>query len=262
MNPPLTLDLGHLTAGLEVYAWAFLRLSGFLMIAPLFGQSVVPGRIKIVFALVMTMMLAPLAPPTPFIDPFSATAFLTVAQQLLIGIALGFVVQVVFDALLLAGQVVANTMGLGFATLVDPTRGANTVVVGQLFLVLGLLLFLALNGHLVLLSTLAGSFRWLPPGPDGLTAPAFATIVAWGGKMFSAGALIALPAVVGLLLVNLALGVVSRAAPQLNLFAVGFPASMLLGFAMLMLSLPTLQGAFERLLLEAFTSVQQMLGGH
>lgn len=262
MNPLLTLDLGHLTAGLEGYAWAFLRLSGFLLVAPLFGQSLVPARVKIVFALVTTLMLAPLAPPARFIDPFSATAFLTVAQQLLIGVALGFIVQIVFDALLLAGQVIANTMGLGFATMVDPNRGASTVVVGQLFLILGVLLFLSLNGHLVLLGTLADSFRWLPPGPDGLTAPALATVAAWGGKMFSSGVLIALPAVVGLLLVNLALGVVSRAAPQLNLFAVGFPASMLLGFAMLMLSLPSLQGAFERLLLEAFSSAPQILGGH
>jgi flagellar biosynthetic protein FliR len=261
MSPLLALDLSHLTAGLEGYAWAFLRLSGFLMIAPLFGQSLVPKRVRIVFALVMAMMLAPLAPPAPFIDPFSATALLTVVQQLLIGVALGFVVQIVFDALLLAGQLVANTMGLGFAMLIDPNRGASTVMVGQLFLILGVLLFLALNGHLVLLGTLADSFRWLPPGPEGLTVPAFATIAAWGGKMFSAGALIALPAVVGLLLVNLALGVVSRAAPQLNLFAVGFPASMLFGFAMLMLSLPSLQGAVERLLLEAFSAAQSILGG-
>ncbi len=262
MNALMTLDLGHLTAGLEAYAWAFLRLSGFLMIAPLFGQTLVPGRVKIVFAIFLTMVLAPLTPKMPFIDPFSATALLTVAQQLLIGIAIGFVVQIVFDALLLAGQVIANTMGLGFATLIDPNRGQSTVVVSQFFLVLGMLLFLSLDGHLLLLGALADSFQWLPPGPDGLGAPAFATIAAWGGKIFSAGALIALPAVVGLLLVNLAFGVVSRAAPQLNLFAVGFPASMVLGFAMLMLSLPSLQGAVERLLLEAFMSIRSILGGH
>ncbi len=257
----LSLDFTHLTAGLEVYGWTFLRLSGFLMIAPLFGATLVPGRIKLVFALTLTMVLAPLAPPMPMIEPLSATALLTAAQQLLIGVALGFVVQVAFDALLLAGQVIANTMGLGFATMVDPSRGASTVVVGQFFLIFGMLLFLSVDGHLVLLGVLADSFRWLPPGPDGLTAPQFAAIGAWGAKMFSAGAVIALPAVVGLLLVNLALGVVSRAAPQLNLFAVGFPASMLLGFAMLMLSLPSLQGGFERLLLDALGTAQQLIGG-
>ena len=261
MSPMLSLDLTHLTAGLEVYGWTFLRLSGFLMIAPLFGATLVPGRIKLVFALTLTMVLAPLAPKLPLIEPLSATALVTAVQQLLIGVALGFVVQVAFDALLLAGQVIANTMGLGFATMVDPSRGASTVVVGQFFLIFGMLLFLSVDGHLVLLGVLADSFKWMPPGPEGLTAPAFATIGAWGAKMFSAGAVIALPAVVGLLLVNLALGVVSRAAPQLNLFAVGFPASMLLGFAMLLLSLPSLQGGFERLLLDAFGSAQHLIGG-
>lgn len=262
MNAMMAIDITHLTASMEVYGWTFLRLSGFLMIAPLFGATLVPGRIKLVFALLMTLILAPLAPPMPFIEPLSATALLTATQQLLLGIAIGFVVQVVFDALLLAGQVIANTMGLGFATMVDPSRGASTVVVGQFFLIFGMLLFLSIDGHLVLLGVLTDSFRWMPPGPEGLTAPAFAMVAAWGGKMFSAGATIALPAVVGLLLVNLALGVVSRAAPQLNLFAVGFPASMLLGFAMLMLSLPSLQGGFERLLLDGIGTAQRLIGGH
>jgi len=262
MSALLSLDLTHLTAGLEGYVWAFLRLSGFLMVAPIFGSALVPGRVKIALAMLLTLVLAPLAPPTPFIDPLSPTMLLAVAQQLLVGVAIGFVVQIVFDALVLAGQVIANTMGLGFATLIDPNRGQNTVMVSQFFLILGTLLFLAVNGHLILLGALADSFRWLPPGAEGLGVPAFATVAAWGGKIFSSGALIALPAVVGLLLVNLAFGVVSRAAPQLNLFAVGFPASMLLGFAMLMLSLPSLQGGLERLLLEAFGSIQQILGGH
>ena len=262
MNALFSIDMTHLTASMEAYGWVFLRLSGFLLIAPLFGATLVPGRIKLVFALVMTLVLAPLAPPMPLIEPLGAIALVTAAQQLLIGIAIGFVVQIVFDALLLAGQVIANTMGLGFATMVDPSRGASTVVVGQFFLIFGMLLFLAVDGHMVMLGVFADSFRWLPPGPQGLGASAFATIAAWGGKMFSAGAVIALPAVVGLLLVNLALGVVSRAAPQLNLFAVGFPASMLLGFVMLMLSLPSLQGGFERLLLEAFRMAQNLGGGH
>lgn len=261
MTALATLDFGHLAAALQSYGWVFLRLSGFLLIAPLFGATLVPGRIKLVFALVMTLILAPLVPRAPPIEPLSAVALLTAVQQLLVGIAIGFVVQIVFDALLLAGQVIANTMGLGFATMVDPSRGASTVVVGQFFLIFGMLLFLAVNGHTVLLGVLADSFRWLPPGPQDLGASAFATIAAWGGKMFSAGAVIALPAVVGLLLVNLALGVVSRAAPQLNLFAVGFPASMLLGFVMLMLSLPSLQGGFERLLLEAFRLAQHLGSG-
>ncbi|MBS0395145.1 MAG: flagellar biosynthetic protein FliR [Proteobacteria bacterium] len=258
----LTIDLARLLTELETYAWAFLRVTGFMLLAPTFGAALVPRRIKLTFALALTLILAPLSPRTDPIDPISATALLTAAQQLLIGVAIAFVVQVVFDALVLAGQVVATTMGLGFATLIDPNRGASTAVVGQFYLILGTLLFLSLDAHLALLGVLADSVRVLPPGPATLGPDAFLALARWGGKIFEAGTLIALPAVVGLVLVNLALGIVSRAAPQLNLFAVGFPISMLLGFAMLMLSLPALRGSLERLFLEALDTAGRLVGTH
>jgi flagellar biosynthetic protein FliR len=258
----LTLDFTRLLAGLEGYGWAFLRVSGFLLLAPVFGAALVSRRVKMVLALALTLILAPLTPPTAAIDPLSATALLTAAQQVLVGLAIAFVVQVVFDALALAGQLVATTMGLGFATLIDPARGASTAVVSQFYLILGMLIFLAIDGHIALLGVLADSFRVLPPGPGALGADSFLALARWGGKIFEAGTMIALPAVVGLVLVNLALGVVSRAAPQLNLFAVGFPISMLLGFAMLMLSLPTLQGNLERLFLEALDTAGRIVGTH
>ncbi|HUO95092.1 MAG TPA: flagellar biosynthetic protein FliR [Steroidobacteraceae bacterium] len=247
----LTLEFTKLLAGLQGYGWAFLRVTGFLLLAPIFGATAVPRRVKLVLALALTLILAPLSPPSAPIDPLSAVALLTAVQQILIGLAIGFVVQVVFDALVLAGQIVATTMGLGFATLVDPNHGAGTTVVSQFYMILGTLIFLALDGHIALLGVLADSVRVLPPGPSALGADTLLAIVRFSGKIFEAGVMIALPAVVGLVLINLALGVVSRAAPQLNLFAVGFPVSMLLGFAMLMLSLPTLHSSLERLFLDA-----------
>lgn len=258
----LETDYTRIVLALQAYAWPFLRVTGLLLVAPVFGANVVPRRAKMALAVALTLVLAPLVPesPTP-IAPFGALALLTAVQQILIGVAIGFAVQVVFDALLMAGQAIAMTMGLGFATLVDPSRGVTTPVVGQFFLIVGLLLFLSLNGHLLVLQVLADSFRWMPPGPQGLDASSFATLFAWGGKIFEAGIVIALPAVVGLLVVNLALGVVSRAAPSLNLFAVGFPVSMLLGFLMLVLSLPALQSSFERLLDEALGTASSVVGG-
>jgi len=258
----LTIDFTRLLAGLEGYGWAFLRVTGFMLLAPFFGAALVPRRIKLVLALALTLILAPLTPPTAAIDPLSATALLTAAQQVLIGIAIAFVVQVVFDALSLSGQLVATTMGLGFATMIDPARGASTAVVSQFYLILGMLLFLALDGHIALVGVLADSFRVVPPGATSLGPDAFLALARWGGKIFEAGTMIALPAVVGLVLVNLALGIVSRAAPQLNLFAVGFPISMLLGFAMLMLSLPTLQGNLERLFLDSIDTAGRIVGTH
>jgi flagellar biosynthetic protein FliR len=254
----LNLDLSVLTAGLETYAWVLLRVSGFMIVAPIFGSTTIAAQVRVVITIFLTLMLAPLVPATPRLEPFSSIALLTALQQVLIGFAIATVVQVVFDALLLAGQAIATTMGLGFAMLVDPNHGAQTVVVGQFFLILGTLLFIAMDAHIALLGVLADSFRWLPPGPESFDPPGFATIATWGGKMFEAGTVIALPAIVGLLLVNLALGVISRAAPQLNLFAVGFPVSMLLGFAMLMLSLPSLQDGFERLVTDALAFGEQL----
>jgi len=258
----LTIDFLRLLSGLEGYGWAFLRVTGFMLLAPIVGAALVPRRVKLVFALALTLILAPLAPAAAPVDPLSAVALLTAAQQLLVGVAIAFVVQVVFDALVLAGQLVATTMGLGFATLIDPARGASTAVVSQFYLVLGTLIFLALDGHIALIGVLADSARVLSPAPGTLGADAFLALAHWGGKIFEAGTMIALPAVVGLVLVNLALGIVSRAAPQLNLFAVGFPVSMLLGFAMLMLSLPTLQGNLERLFLEAVDTAGRIVGTH
>jgi flagellar biosynthesis protein FliR len=256
----LTIDFARLLAGLEGYGWAFLRVTGFMLLAPTFGAALVPRRVKLVLALALTLLLAPLMPAMAPVAPLSGAALLTAAQQLLVGVVIAFVVQIVFDALVLAGQVVATTMGLGFSMLIDPNRGASTVVVGQFYLILGTLVFLSLDGHIALLSVLADSVRVVPPGTAALGPDAFAAVAQWGGRIFEAGTMIALPAVVGLLLVNLALGIVSRAAPQLNLFAVGFPISMLLGFAMLMLSLPTLQGNLERLFAEALDNAGRFVG--
>jgi flagellar biosynthetic protein FliR len=261
MTEPLTLDLDRIVTALYAYAWPFLRVTGLLLVAPVLGANVVPRRVKMVLAVGLTVALAPSVPAPAPIDPLSAVALLTAAQQILIGVAIGFAVQVAFDALLLAGQAISLTMGLGFANMVDPSRGVQNTVVGQFYLIVGLLLFLAVDAHWVLIGVLADSFRTLPPGVDGIGTAGLGTLVQWGGKIFEAGVLIALPAVVGLLVVNLALGVVSRAAPQLNLFAVGFPVSMAVGFLMMILSLPVLRAGFERLLLEAFGTATTVVGG-
>ncbi|MCZ8129761.1 MAG: flagellar biosynthetic protein FliR [Steroidobacteraceae bacterium] len=255
-----TVDLDALIGALYAHAWPFLRITGLLLVAPVFSAALVPRSAKMVLAITLAVAIAPTVPPAPALEPLSALALLTAVQQLLIGVAIGFAVQVVFDALLLAGQVIALTAGLGFATLVDPSRGVTTPVVGQLYIIVGLLMFLAVDGHLLLLQVLADSFLWMPPGPAGIDSVSLATLVAWGGRIFEAGIVIALPAVVGLLVLNIALGVISRAAPQLNLFSVGFPLGMLFGFLMLVLSLPALQGSFERLLADALDVAARAAG--
>ena len=252
-------DAAGIAASVTALAWVFLRVTGLMLVAPVFGANVVATRIKVVLAVMLTSLIAPLAPAPIDLELWSAAGLLTAVTQLAIGIVLGFCVQMVFDALVLAGQTISMTMGLGFATLIDPERGASTPVLSQFLLILGLLLFLALDGHVLLLTILVDSFRWTPVGAP-LPVDGLRDLVLWGGRIFEAGLLIALPAVIALIVVNLAMGVVSRAAPQLNLFAVGFPAAMLFGFLILLLSLPVLEGSFVRLVEDAFENAAHAAG--
>jgi len=164
----------------------------------------------------------------------------------------------IFDALVIGGQTIAMSMGLGFAMLIDPQRGVSVPVLSQFLIVLGILIFLALNGHLLLLQVLANSFSWAPVGAE-LTRNSLWALAAWGSEMFSGALSMALPGVVALLVVNLAFGVMSRAAPTLNLFAVGFPVAMLLGFFVLLLNTPNMLPGIRRLMESTFTFIRSML---
>ncbi|RMG29719.1 MAG: flagellar biosynthetic protein FliR, partial [Gammaproteobacteria bacterium] len=173
------------------------------------------------------------------------------------------VLQVVFSALVMAGQLVGMTMGLGFATLVDPQNGIQVPVVSRYYVTLASLLFLALDGHLALFSLVAESFRTLPVAPIGLHADDLRRLALWGGELFAGGVLVGLPVVVALLLANLVFGVITRAAPQLNIFAVGFPATLALGFAVILFALPGFHPEFARLLGRAFAFLGSLTGsGH
>lgn len=250
---PVEFTAAQLSAWLSTLAWPLLRVSGLLLVAPVFSARVVPARIRLVAALALTPLVAMLVPPPAVgFEPLSAAGVMIAAQQLLIGIAIGFAVQIAFDALEMAGQLIAMTMGLGFATLVDPSRGAMTPVLSQFLLVIGLLLFLSFDGHVLLIAALADSFRWAPVGQAAFGPDQAFQLAGWAARIFETGLLIALPAVVALLAVNIGMGIVSRAAPQLNLFAVGFPAAMLCGFLFLLLSLPAIGEGFAGLVESAF----------
>ena len=181
-------------------------------------------------------------------------------QQLGIGLLMGFLLQLVFAAVSFGGQVIAYSMGLGFASMVDPANGVQVPVVSQYFVIIVTLSFLMLDGHLVLFYLVADSFRAMPVAVDGLTRNDLWSIVAWGSQVFAGGLLMALPAVVALLVVNLTFGVVTRAAPQLNIFAVGFPVTMLLGFWILWATLPNVEEHFSSLLNDAFQMMIDNLG--
>jgi flagellar biosynthetic protein FliR len=179
-------------------------------------------------------------------------------QQVIIGIAIGFSLQVLFDAVTLGGQLLANSMGLSFAFNTDPLHGVQTPVLGQLYSMLVMLTFLSLDGHLKLIELLVDGFRTLPIGTSGLGQEGIWSIVAWGSQLFSGALSVALPGVTALLIVNIAFGVMSRAAPQLNLFAVGFPISLVFGLLIVLAGLPSMQTTFMALLTEAFDLLRKL----
>ena len=255
----IALTTGQLEAYVAQGFFPFARIGACLMVAPMFGARFVPVRMRVLLAVALTALVAPLTPSTG-IAPFSPQGFVVVVQQLLIGVALGFAMQVVFDALGLAGQLLANSMGLSFAFNVDPLRGSSTAALGQLYIILATLTFLALGGHLALLEVLVQGFTTMPIGTEGLGREGLWNLVLWGGQLFAGAIAIALPGVTALLIVNLAFGVVSRAAPSLNLFAVGFPISLVVGLLVVLAGIGPLQEGVAQLIAQGFEFIRA-LGG-
>jgi flagellar biosynthetic protein FliR len=256
----ITLTTGQLDAWLAQLLWPFIRIGSCFMVAPAFGAQFVPARIRIVLAGAITIIVAPLIPPPAGITAFSAAGLVVTAQQIVIGVAIGFSLQLLFDAVTLGGQLLANSMGLSFAFNTDPIHGVETPVLGTLYSMLVMLTFLALNGHLALIEVLVDGFRTLPIGTTGLGQEGLWTIAIWGAQLFSGALAIALPGVTALLIVNIAFGVMSRAAPQLNLFAVGFPISLVFGLLIVLAGLPSMQGTFTHLLAGAFDLLRKLTG--
>lgn len=252
------LDLAQLPVWLGGLFWAMGRVGGLCLVAPVFGATVIPMRVRAAVVMVLTLVLAPLAPAT--IDPLSADGVATMVGQVLIGAAVGFVLRLVFEAVSLGGQLVAQSMSLGFAEMVNPQGGGSSTVLSQFYLLLVTLLFLAMDGHLRLIALLADSFRSLPPGTSAINLNGLQAVVGFGAQLFAGAVRVALPAMTSLLVVNIGFAAISRAAPSMNLFAVGFPITVSLGFIALWLALRSLPGAFDALQNQAWSLMRDLTG--
>ncbi|SDH43106.1 flagellar biosynthetic protein FliR [Pseudomonas flavescens] len=233
------------------------RIAALLMVMPIFGTQLVPTRVRLYLALAISLVVVPSLPPMPQIDAISLPAFVLIAQEILVGVMLGFMLQLFFHAFVVAGQILAMQMGLGFASMVDPTNGVSVPVIGQFFTMLVTLLFLSMNGHLVVFEVLAESFVTLPVGSGLLTAHYWelATKLGW---VLGAALILVLPAVTALLVVNIAFGVMTRAAPQLNIFSIGFPLTLVLGMVIVWISLADILSHYQTLASEALIMLREL----
>ncbi|MCC5793128.1 MAG: flagellar biosynthetic protein FliR [Chromatiales bacterium] len=246
--------------GLMALMWTLLRVGAVIMIVPVFGAMYVPARIRIGIAVVIAFALVQAGHQSPMPEPLSPAGLLAIARELLIGFSIGFVLKLAIDSALLAGQLVSTGMGLSFATVVDPGQG-GVPLLGRLYLIVATLLLLATNAHLTLIALVAQSFELMPIGSGGLGAAEARLVVEFVSLMFAGALHLALPAIISILMVNVAFGVVSRAAPTLNLFAVGFPVTLMMGFVIMALSFRSQGAVWSGQLEAAFGTIGRLVGG-
>ena len=236
------------------------RVASFVMVVPIYGNRIIPIRIKLLLSLLITLLIYPLISETPEIEALSTSMILIIFEQIIIGISLGFILQVFFHIFVLAAQMIAMPMGLGFASMVDPTNGISVTVLSQFYTLCVTLLFLAFNGHLVLFEVFIQSFSFIPIGNEFLSPYSLLKIVQMGSWMFASALLIALPAITAILVVNFSFGVMTRSAPQLNIFSLGFPFTLMFGLLIVWFTFSNFIPQFENLSRDIFLLLKDFIG--
>jgi flagellar biosynthetic protein FliR len=254
----INITSAQLDVWLATLMYPLVRLLALISSAPIFGDKQIPVRVKIGLAVLMTIVIAPTLAPMPAVPVGSMQGLLIIVQQIIIGTAMGFTMRLIFSAVELAGEFSGMIMGLGFASFYDPRNATNSAVISQWLGIIASLAFLAMNGHLMILSLVAESFHTLPVG-EMMSSKSFYAAAQWGGSIFVFGLQIALPLLAALLITNLALGILTRAAQQLNLFAIGFPITLTIGFLILSISLPLLSPILDRLTAEALSTALKLV---
>lgn len=255
----LSITSIQLDAWLAALMFPLARLLGLVASAPLFSNRALSVRIRLIVGLAIAIAILPALPAMPPVPASSSLALLMLTQQMFIGIAIGFTMRLMFAAVDVAGELIGLQMGLSFAVFFSPQTGGQTSVIAEFIGLLTLMVFITLNGHLMLIDVLVISFDWLPVTTAPSNAGAWGLIVRYGSVMYATGLLLALPMVAALLITNTALGVLTRSAPQLNLFAVGFPVTLSVGFLVLLISLNNLAPALQLLFERGFQAIDEVL---
>jgi len=242
------------------YLWPLMRISAFYFAVPVIGARTVPARIRIMLSLFTALLVVPLLPNAPTVSFMSVEGMLMMTKEIIIGLALGFALQIVMHVFVLAGQLIALKLGLGFAAQNDPSSGVSVTVLSQFYLLLATLLFLAINGHLAVINMLVNSFTTFPVGGPGLSNDDYVLIVHMFSWMFAAGLLISLPLFTSMMIVNISFGVMGRSAPQLNILNVGFPITLMFGFILMWYSLSNFLPLFNQIIEEGLSLANTLVG--
>ena len=253
------ISIDQLYLWIGQYAWPFCRIAAFFMAMPILSTQLVPTRIRLGLAVAVTLVVAPVIEPVPMVELLSIESFMIILQQILIGVTMGFVLQLLFQVFVIGGQIVAMQNGLGFAMMVDPVNGVSVASISQLYLMTVNLLFFVFNGHLAVIYLVGTSFDQLPIGMLGLPIDNYRQVADLGSWMFTGSVLVALPSIIASLVVNVAFGVISRVAPQMNIIAVGFPFTMVLGLVIIWLTLSNIAPQYDSLSADAFEYLRQMV---
>lgn len=241
--------------------WPFFRIGAAFLAMPFFGDALIPVWIRALLALSIVVITAPLMPAMPAVDLLSMTSLFLAFEQVMWGLFFGLILHFFFTIFTMLGQIVSLQMGLGMAIMNDPVNGLSVAILGRIFLLLCTLLFLSLEGHLLVIDILVQSFVVWPVG-SGITIASLDNIVSLFGWMFASALALALPAIVSMLLANISFGVMNRAAPSLNVYALGFPMTMLLGLFSVLLTVSGIPSRYTALVHETLNQLNLfMLGG-
>lgn len=254
----LALNIDLLQVVSKFY-YPFLRITGLLLYAPIFSSNLIPVRIRIVFSLVLAWLIYNTI-DVPYVDIFSARGILLALTQILVGLIFAFTLQMAFQAVTIAGEAISMSMGLAFAQIVDPSNGHSVPLLSQLFLIFITLYFVTMDMHLLIVQVITLSFVAFPIS-DFFNAESLYGFVLSSAVMFAGAIIIAMPILATLLSINIIMGVMSRAAPQLNIFTVGFPMTLFLGYVAILFFIAEIISAFDVLLRQQFVLFNQTLSG-
>ncbi|KFE48821.1 flagellar biosynthetic protein FliR [Pseudomonas congelans] len=258
MQPMLALTDTQISTWVASFMLPLFRIIALLMTMPIIGTTLVPRRVRMYLAVAITVVVAPALPAMPPVQALDLSALLLIGEQIIIGAGMGLSLQLFFHIFVVAGQIISTQMGMGFASMVDPTNGVSSATIGQFFTMLVTLLFLAMNGHLVVLEILVESFTTMPVG-SGLLVNNFWELANGLGWVLSSGLRLVLPAITALLIINIAFGVMTRAAPQLNIFSIGFPLTLVLGMVILWMTMGDILNQYQPIATQGLQALRDMV---